>query len=197
MSQTQPATAAAAEWKLPARDNVGMICLIIAEAFMFLIFVVAYIYNLGKSTYGPTPREALSVPIVGTVCLLSSSIFIGLAVRALGRGRMRAFAALWGITAALGAIFLIGTAIEWTRLVREEGLTPSTNLFGTTYYSLVGLHALHVTIGLVALTTVLILTLRGSVRERHHEPIEALSLYWHFVDGIWVVVFSVVYLIGR
>jgi cytochrome c oxidase subunit 3/cytochrome o ubiquinol oxidase subunit 3 len=176
---------------------VGMVCLIIAEGAMFTIFVVAYLFYLGKSTHGPTPKDALSVPIFGTVCLLSSSGVIAVATRALARGRMRMFAAAWGVTAALGAIFLIGTAIEWTRLIREKGLTPASNLFGTTYYSLVGLHALHVTVGLILLTTVLVFALRGSIRARHTTPIEALSLYWHFVDGVWVVVFSVVYLIGR
>jgi cytochrome c oxidase subunit 3/cytochrome o ubiquinol oxidase subunit 3 len=191
MSQSEVA------WKLPSRDHVGMICLIIAEAAMFTIFLVAYLFYLGKSTHGPTPREALSTPVIGTVCLLSSSGTIALAVRALGRERMRAFAVAWGATAALGAIFLVGTAREWTRLIRDQGLTPATNLFGTTYYSLVGLHALHVTVGLLLLTTVLVFALRGSVRPRHAEPVEALSLYWHFVDGVWVVVFSVVYLIGR
>jgi cytochrome c oxidase subunit 3/cytochrome o ubiquinol oxidase subunit 3 len=196
MSATQPAMPKAA-WTLPARNHVGMICLIIAEGAMFAIFVVAYLYYLGKSTYGPTPRTALSTPVIGTVCLLSSSGTIALAVRALMRGRMRAFAAAWGATAALGAIFLIGTAREWTRLFAHERLTPATNLFGTTYYSLVGMHALHVTVGLLLLTTVLILALRGHVRPRHAEPVEALSLYWHFVDGVWVVVFSVVYVIGR
>jgi cytochrome c oxidase subunit 3/cytochrome o ubiquinol oxidase subunit 3 len=196
MSQAPPAVSEAA-WKLPERDHVGMVSLIIAEASMFTIFVVAYLYYLGKSASGPTPREVLSVPIVGTVCLLSSSITIALAVRALRRGRTRAFAAAWGATAALGAIFLVGTAREWMHLIRDEGLTPSTNLFGTTYYSLVGLHALHVTVGLVLLTTVLAFALRRSVRPRHAQPVEALSLYWHFVDGVWVVVFSVVYLIGR
>jgi cytochrome c oxidase subunit 3/cytochrome o ubiquinol oxidase subunit 3 len=196
MSPTQPAVSEAA-WKLPERDHVGMICLIVAETSMFLIFLVAYLFYLGKSTQGPTPREALSTPVIATVCLLSSSGTIAFAVRALARGRMRAFTAAWGVTAALGAIFLIGTAREWTRLIRDEGLTPATNLFGTTYYSLVGLHAFHVTVGLLLLTTVLIFALRGSIRPRHTEPVEALSLYWHFVDGVWVVVFSVVYLIGR
>jgi cytochrome c oxidase subunit 3/cytochrome o ubiquinol oxidase subunit 3 len=184
-------------WKLPSRDHVGVICLIIAEASMFMIFVVAYLFYIGKSTHGPTPREALSTPVIGTVCLLSSSGTIAVAIRALVRGRTRAFAVAWGLTAALGLIFLVGTAREWTRLVREKGLTPATNLFGTTYYSLVGLHALHVTVGLLLLTTVLVFALRGSLRPRHTEPVEAISLYWHFVDGVWVVVFSVVYLIGR
>ncbi len=182
---------------LPSRDRVGMVCLIIAEGAMFTIFVVAYLFYLDKSRSGPTPREVLSVPVVATICLLSSSATIEAAMRMLARDKRVGFAIAWALTIALGAIFLSFTAREWARLIGHEGLTPSTNLFGTTYYSLVGLHALHVTVGLLLLTTVLGFALADKIRARHHEPIGALSLYWHFVDGVWVVVFSVVYLVGR
>jgi cytochrome c oxidase subunit 3 len=181
----------------PDRDHVGMICLIIAEGAMFAIFVVAYVYYLGKSTFGPTPREVLKVPIVATICLLSSSGTIAVATHLLARGSRIGFTAAWAVTIALGSIFLSYTGREWAHLIKDEGLTPATNLFGTTYYSLVGLHALHVTVGLLLLTTVLLFGLADKIRARHLAPIEALSLYWHFVDGVWVVVFSVVYLIGR
>jgi cytochrome c oxidase subunit 3/cytochrome o ubiquinol oxidase subunit 3 len=128
---------------------------------------------------------------------LSSSGTIAIAMRQFARGRRRGFVLAWAATVALGAIFLAFTGREWTRLIKNEGLTPATNLFGTTYYSLVGLHAFHVTVGLLLLTVVLVSALAGKVRDGHREPIDALSLYWHFVDGVWVVVFSVVYLIGR
>ncbi len=82
-------------------------------------------------------------------------------------------------------------------MIYDDGLTIQTNLFGTTYYSLVGLHAFHVTVGLLALTTVLIFTLLGHVGHQHAERVRVLSMYWHFVDGVWVVVFTVVYIIGR
>ena len=98
---------------------------------------------------------------------------------------------LWLITIALGAIFLFGTAEEWRRLIYEHGLTISTNLFGTTYYSLVGLHAFHVTLGLVMLTTVFVVGIATGVRTQS-KRINALSLYWHFVDVVWIVVFTVV-----
>jgi cytochrome c oxidase subunit 3 len=98
---------------------------------------------------------------------------------------------------ALGAYFLFGTGREWMRLIYEKGLTISTNLFGTTFYSLVGLHASHVLVGLTALLIVMTLTLRGAVQRSHAGRIEVLSLYWHFVDAVWLVVFTVVYLIGR
>jgi cytochrome c oxidase subunit 3 len=97
----------------------------------------------------------------------------------------------------LGAIFLAGTFREWRHLISDEGLTIQTNLFGTTYYSLVGLHAFHVTVGLLALATVSLFTLLGCLRQEHVERVEVLSMYWHFVDVVWVVVFTVVYIIGR
>ena len=184
-------------WKLPYRGNVGMACLIIAESAIFIIFVVAYIYYIGKNLSGPTPQQVLEVPIINSIALLSSSLTIWLAERNLEHKKMKAFAAWWGLTALLGLYFLIGTAIEWHTLIYEKGLTISTNLFGTTFYSLVGLHASHVIFGLIGLTTVLIFTLTGHVKEEHANKIETLALYWHFVDAIWIVVFTVVYIIGR
>ena len=181
----------------PARGHVGMLVLIGAEAAIFTIFVVAYLFYIGRSLTGPVPRDVLSVPIFYTICLLSSSLTIHLAAKALRRGSVRSFGILWFATIALGAAFLYGTATEWHRLIYHDGLTISTNLFGTTYYSLVGLHGFHVVVGLVALSIVMALTLLGSVRSEHAERVDVLSLYWHFVDVVWVVVFTVVYVIGR
>ena len=100
-------------------------------------------------------------------------------------------------TVLLGSIFLATTAREWYHLIHDEGLTIKTNLFGTTYYSLVGLHATHVVVGLLMLALVVVFGLLGHVREEHSEKLEVLSLYWHFVDAVWVVVFTVVYVLGR
>ena len=196
---TLPATMPVAErpWVLPSRGRVGMFCLIAGEAAIFTIFVVAYIYYIGKSLSGPMPREVLEIPIITTICLLSSSLTIHFAVRALERGNIGSFRIFWFITLALGAIFLIGTARDWHHLIYDRGLTISTNLFGTTYYSLVGLHAFHVTVGLVGLTLVMLLSLAGKVHQTDAEHVDVFSLYWHFVDVVWVVVFTVVYLIGR
>jgi cytochrome c oxidase subunit 3/cytochrome o ubiquinol oxidase subunit 3 len=187
----------ATPWELPARGRVGMVAFIIAESSMFLIFVVAYLFYLGKSLSGPTPREVLSLPVMGTICLLSSSGTIAWAVRSLRRGQLGAFRAAWGATVVLGALFLVGTGREWAHLIGDAGLLPTTNLFGTTYYALVGLHAFHVTVGLVLLTTVLMLALFGKLRAPDAARVEVLALYWHFVDCVWVVVLSVVYVIGR
>jgi cytochrome c oxidase subunit III len=187
----------AVAWALPPRGRVGMVGLICAEAAIFTIFVVAYLFYLGKSQSGPLPGDVLHVPIFLTICLLSSSLTIHVAVTALRRARSSAFALWWALTIGLGAIFLGGTVREWHHLIHDEGLTIRTNLFGTTYYSLVGLHAFHVTVGLLALALVLLLALGGHVRREHTQRLEVLSIYWHFVDVVWVVVFTVVYVIGR
>jgi cytochrome c oxidase subunit III len=185
------------EWTLPSRGRVGMFTLIAAESAIFTIFVVAYIFYIGKSVSGPMPKDVLELPIFITVCLLSSSLTIHLAVRALRSAKVGAFGLWWFVTMTLGAIFLAGTGREWHRFIFEDGLTISTNLFGTTYYSLVGLHAFHVTVGLIAIALVLILTLLGKVKPEHSERLDVFSMYWHFVDVVWVVVFTVVYVIGR
>src|SRR5712672_3516582 len=163
ITQTQGA------WSLPDRGKVGMAFLIIAESFIFTIFVVAYLFYAGKSLTGPTPTEVLETPIFFTVCLLSSSLTVHLAAKALARDNRRAFLSFWSLTVILGALFLYGTAREWYRLIYEHGLTISTNLFGTTYYSLVGLHAFHVTAGVIMLTFVLLFTLAGRVTIEHSQ----------------------------
>ncbi len=183
-------------WRMPSRGRVGMFSLIIGESAIFTIFVVAYVYYIGRSTYGPAP-QILDFPIFNTICLLSSSLTIWLAEHAIERGRIRLFGAWWALTMALGIIFLAGTALEWNKLIFTDGLTIRSNLFGTTFYSLVGLHATHVVVGLIMLSLVMIFTLIGRVEQRHTERIQVLSLYWHFVDAVWVVVFTVVYIVGR
>ena len=183
-------------WRLPSRGRVGMYCLIAAEAAIFTIFVVAYLFYLGKSINGPLPKNVLHAPIFYTICLLSSSLTVHVAARRAKAGEMSAFARWWLATILLGGTFLFGTAREWAHLILDEGLTVSTNLFGTTYYSLVGLHAFHVTIGLLALLAVAAFYFAAELRPEHAERVEILAMYWHFVDAVWVVVFTVVYVIG-
>ena len=184
-------------WKLPYRGKVGMTCLIFAESAIFTIFVVAYLFYVGKSLSGPTPQEVLETPIFYTICLLSSSLTIHFAAKFLERGRRGPFLLLWLLTITLGALFLYGTGQEWHRLIYDHGLTMSTNLFGTTYYSLVGLHAFHVTAGLIMLSIVLLFGLARRVGPEQSARVGVLSLYWHFVDAVWVVVFTVVYVLGH
>ena len=186
-----------AEGTFPSRGRVGMFCLIATEAALLTIFVVAYLFYIGKSLTGPYPAEVLHVPILPTLCLLASSATISQAERALRQGSGVYFSVWWLVTIVLGAEFLRATAVEWYRLIYIHHLTISTNLFGTTFYSLVGFHALHVTVGLLLLMLVLVFSVWGYVTPAHRERIEVLSLYWHFVDIVWIVVFLVVYIIGR
>ena len=178
--------------------KVGMACLIMAESAIFTIFVVAYLFYVGKSLSGPTPREVLETPIFYTICLLSSSLTIHFAASLLERGQQRAFLGWWLLTIVLGGLFMYGTGQEWHRLIYEHGLTIATNLFGTTYYSLVGLHAFHVTVGLLMLCIVLLFASGGPRRPRagrpRRRPVACTGTSW---TRVWVVVFTVVYVIGR
>jgi heme/copper-type cytochrome/quinol oxidase subunit 3 len=149
-----------------------------AEAALSLL--LASSMGKARSTTEDVPASQFS-----SDCLLFSSFTIHSAVRSLRRGNVGFFLLLWVLTAALAATFLVGTFREWHRLIYEEGLTIQTNLFGTTYYSLVGLHAFHVTAGFIALLTVSLFGLLGHVRQEHAERVDVLSLYWHFVDGVW------------
>jgi cytochrome c oxidase subunit III len=185
------------EWNQPSRGMVGMACLVTAESAIFIIFVVAYLYYIGKSLSGPTPREVLEIPIFATVCLLSSSITVHFAVHDLRLDKVRRCAMWLAATVLLGGIFLASTAYEWYDLIYHHGLTVRTNLFGTTFYSLVGLHGSHVIVGLVMLSLALIFALMGKVTTHHSERLDVLSIYWHFVDAVWIVVFTVVYILGR
>jgi len=180
-----------------SRGRVGIVCLIATEATLFSIFVVAYLFYIGKSLIGPYPAQVLEVPLLPTLCLLTSSATIMLAERALRQGYGVLFKGWWFLTILLGAEFLRATAVEWYRLIFTHHLTISTNLFGATFYSLVGFHAMHVTVGLILLTLVLLLSLCGYVTRAQSQRVAALSLYWHFVDVVWIVVFLVVYVIGR
>jgi cytochrome c oxidase subunit 3 len=184
------------DWTLPDRGRVGVVCLIATEFALFTIFVVAYVFYIGKSLTGPTPGQVLELPVWSTICLLSSSITVGIAERALKGNRIQKFKVCTGLTILLGLEFLRQTALEWRHLIADSHLTITTNLFGTTFYSLVGLHASHVALGLTLLSLSLVLGLRGSMYGQARR-FELLAWYWHFVDAVWVVVFTVVYVIGR
>ncbi len=184
------------DWKLPSPRKVGLACLILTESALFSIFVVAYLFYMGKSLNGPFPKEVLEFPWLGSIALFGSSFTVVMGERFLVRGHKKGFLLWWGLTIALGAFFVYFTAAEWWHLIFKEGLTINTNVFGTTFYSLVGLHASHVLVGLVLLSIVFFAGLRDRIPAHHHEHIEMVSWYWHFVDAIWIVVLTVVYIIS-
>ena len=184
------------EWTVPDRGRVGVLCLIATEFALFTIYLVAYAYYIGKSLTGPTPSQVLELPIWPTICLLTSSITVGIAARALKSNQLRKFKIWTAVTILLGLEFLRQTALEWRHLIVDWHLTITMNLFGTTFYSLVGLHASHVVLGLTLLSLTLVLGLKGSMYGQARR-FELLAWYWHFVDAVWVAVFTVVYVIGR
>jgi cytochrome c oxidase subunit 3/cytochrome o ubiquinol oxidase subunit 3 len=179
-------TLSATEW--------GVLSFLLSEVAFFATLIVAYIAFKGRDIAPPTP-EVLSLPLAlgTTACLIASSFTIHLATHSLVQGASALFRWWWTLSIALGIAFLAGTAFEWYGLIVHEGLTISRNLFGTTFYTLVGFHGLHVTGGIVAMLLVL-LTLGRKASPQHATAPRMVSWYWHFVDMVWIVVFAVVYL---
>jgi cytochrome c oxidase subunit III len=180
----------------------GILTFLGSEVAFFSTLIVAYVIFYGRDSQpggmgGPAPGEVLSLALacVTTACLLASSVTVHLAERALGRDQHATFLQLWTATIVLGIAFLCGTAYEWSDLIGRHHLTLGRNLFGTTFYTLVGFHGLHVTVGVVVMLIVLGLSLRRRLAEKTHATAELVSWYWHFVDGVWIVVFTVVYLL--
>lgn len=174
----------------------GMLSFLLSEVAFFSTLIVAYIALHGSDVVGPTPEEALRLPlvIVGTACLVMSSFTMHLAERALDHGFVDSFRRWLWLTIALGVAFLVGTAYEWHELITVHQLTISRNLFGTTYYTLVGFHALHVTMGVVVMLIFAGLAGAGQLMSRQAAAVQLVSWYWHFVDAVWIIVFLVVYI---
>lgn len=185
---------------MPSRAKVGMASLIFMESAFFAAFLVTYLYYIGKSPDGPQPLDCLELgPVLfNSACLIASSVTVVFAVKSLARGAVGAFRLWMVITILLGLEFLVGTGIEWRGLIEGKGLTLQSNAFGTTYYALVGFHAFHVGIGLLMLFGMLLLSLCGCINpKRDHMRVDIATWYWHFVDVVWIFVFTLVYIIGK
>ncbi len=194
MSSEAPSSLAPCPLPL-APSKVGMICFLASEVAFFSTLIMAYVIFLRHGGSGPTPENTLSLGLVGlnTIALLASSVTLHFGEKALHRGQRGIFHLLWALTILLGIAFLGGTLYEWKGLIHDKGLTIGRNMFGTTFYTLVGFHAFHVTLGVIALTTIFFVTMRHKVTM----PITLVGWYWHFVDVVWIVVFLVVYVAGR
>lgn len=179
--------------------RVGMIAFLCSEVAFFSTLLVTFATYLREDAAGPglTPKETLGLGLVGinTVCLLSSSATVVLAIRGLRAGRGAVFAGWMFLTILLGLEFLVGTGYEWYGLIYDKGLTIRTNMFGSSFYTLVGFHAFHVTMGLTCLTLMFILFAAGKINRDNWEPVELVSWYWHFVDGVWIFVLNLVYVV--
>ena len=167
-----------------------------SDCMFFGSLIVTYMVYRGKSGAGPTPEEVWDIPYtsVSAAVLLLSSLAMVLAVSAIQQGRMRAFRTWTLATAALGLLFLGGQYYEFTTFY-HEGLTLSTSLFGSTFFVLTGFHGTHVGIGVIWLLSLVGLSLRGGVSSANAEKVEVVGLYWHFVDIVWIIIFTLVYLI--
>jgi cytochrome c oxidase subunit 3/cytochrome o ubiquinol oxidase subunit 3 len=180
--------------------KVGMLVFLVSEAAFFGTLIMTYAFFLRQTIHGdPSPSQVFRLPIVlvASAFLFASSATVHVAQSALRRDSRQTFLVWWGLTIVLGVLFLLGTMFEWSDLIGRWGLTISRNMFGTTYFTLVGFHALHVTIGVFVLSIVFGLAWRRQVTARHQTPVEAVSWYWHFVDGVWAVVLTLVYFVGR
>jgi cytochrome c oxidase subunit 3/cytochrome o ubiquinol oxidase subunit 3 len=194
-----PSAVRAVSAALPPAKS-GMIAFLFSEAAFFGTLIMSYVYFLNQTLAGdPKPSQVFYLPtvIAASICLFSSSATIHLAEKALRRDGRRDFLLLWGLTIVLGALFLVGTTWEWSELIGKWGLTISRNMFGSCYFTLVGFHALHVTMGLIVMSIVFGLAQQGQITMSNHTTVEVVSWYWHFVDAVWLLVFILVYVAGR
>ena len=176
--------------------KLGMWAFLGSECMFFGTLIAVYLAYKGRSVVGPLPHQVLNIPVttVSTFDLLMSSLLMVLALAAIRRGDDRQTRLWLAWTALLGLIFLGFQAFEFTSFVRE-GLTLQQNLFGSTFFVLTGFHGGHVTLGVVWLLTLAILSLRGRLAATDAVKVEVAGLYWHFVDIVWIAIFTLVYLI--
>ncbi|MEK7247351.1 MAG: cytochrome c oxidase subunit 3 [Chloroflexota bacterium] len=167
-----------------------------SECLFFGSFIAAYLLYRGRSTVGPYPEDLVDIPFtsVSAFVLLMSSVSMVLALAAIQRGNVRGMQIWLATTAILGLVFIAGQAYEFTEFV-HEGLTIETNLYGTTFFVLTGFHGAHVTVGVLILLSLFTYSLRGGIQQKDSLNIELAGLYWHFVDIVWIVIFTLVYLV--
>ena len=167
-----------------------------SDCLFFGSFIATYLLYRGKSLVGPYPHEVFNIPYtsVSAFVLLMSSLTMVLALAAIQRGDQRGLKVWLLATALLGSVFVGGQYFEFTTFV-HEGVTLTGNLFGTTLYVLTGFHGAHVTVGIIILLSFFVMAMRGKLAPEQHLNIELAGLYWHFVDVVWIVIFTVIYLV--
>jgi cytochrome c oxidase subunit 3 len=199
MSAAITQTGAHAEAKAEGRPFgwYGMVFFLASEAFFFANLIAAYLYLRVGHGASYAEKNDLNIPLaaVNTVILVSSSFVLTWAVGGLRRGNNRRLAIGIALTVLLGAIFLSVQAYEYTKLVADN-LTPSSSIFGSAFFTLTGFHFAHVTVGVLLLLVGLFRSMRGHYTEQHHFGLTATEMYWHFVDVVWVILFTTVYLVA-
>ncbi len=168
-----------------------------SDTLFFGALIATYLLYRGESLTGPYPEDVFNIlyTSVSAFVLLMSSLTMVLALAAIQRGDQRGLKIWLLATALLGTIFIGGQYFEFTFFWQHEGLTLTDNLFGTTFYVLTGFHGMHVTVGIIILLSFFVMALRGKLKPEQHLNIELAGLYWHFVDVVWIVIFTVVYLV--
>jgi heme/copper-type cytochrome/quinol oxidase subunit 3 len=170
-----------------------------SEFLLFGSFISAYLLYKGRSPSGPTPSKVYDIPFTSTTSfiLLMSSLTMVLSLAAIQRGDHRRFRVWILATALFGLTFIGGQVYEFTNFFREQHLSLSTNLFGSTFFVLTGLHGAHVTAGIIWLLSLFGLSTQGRLASGDAEKVEIAGLYWHFVDVVWIVIFTVIYLVPK
>jgi heme/copper-type cytochrome/quinol oxidase subunit 3 len=167
-----------------------------SDCLLFGSLISTYLLLRHRSVGGPTPEDVFDIPFtsVSSFVLLMSSLTMALAVAAITRGDVQRNRAWLATTAMLGGVFIGGQVYEFTTFYRE-GLGYTTNIFGSAFYTLTGFHGIHVSVGIVMLMSLLVMSIRGTLGPDRAEAVEIVGLYWHFVDIVWILIFTVVYLI--
>ncbi len=176
--------------------KLAMWLFLASDCLLFGALISTYVLYRGASITGPYPADVFDIPYtsVSSFVLLASSLTMVLALSALQRGDVGRSRVWLLATALLGMTFVGGQVYEFTSFVRE-GLTLKQNVFGTSFYVLTGFHGTHVTVGILMLLTLVSLSFAGRLGPERAEAVELVGLYWHFVDIVWIVIFTVVYLI--
>jgi cytochrome c oxidase subunit 3/cytochrome o ubiquinol oxidase subunit 3 len=176
--------------------KLGMWVYLGSDCLLFGTLISTYLLLRHRSVTGPEPADVFDIPFtsVSSFVLLMSSLTMALAVAAIGRGDIHRNRTWLATTALLGSVFIGGQVYEFTTFYRE-GLGYTTNVFGSAFYTLTGFHGVHVSVGIVMLLSLLVMSLRGNLGQDRAEAVEIVGLYWHFVDIVWIVIFTVVYLI--
>jgi heme/copper-type cytochrome/quinol oxidase subunit 3 len=174
----------------------GMILFIASEALIFANFIAAYLYleirNWNNGAW-KLPSD-ITYPIINTIILICSSFPVHLAGRGIARGNQNQLKLGLFLTILMGAVFLGGQVFEYSGLFGNFGFTPQSSIFGSAFFTLTGFHGLHVTVGAIFLLICLIRSMRGDFTAKKHFAVQAAEMYWHFVDIVWVIVFSLIYL---
>jgi heme/copper-type cytochrome/quinol oxidase subunit 3 len=184
-----------AETTSPEKNKTAVTAFIISESGFFGVLILAYLFYNATPQPGPGAHNLnLLKTGIFSLCLFASSFTIWRSEASLRKGRHRATACWLAATILLGGIFIIGQGLEYRGLF-QSGVMISSNQFATTFFTLTGFHGLHVCVGLIALLVVLGLALAGDFKKGHSSALKAVGLYWHFVDAVWILVFSAVYLL--